>query len=64
MAMQGSGALPQGLGAVAPGGLMVNATETFITAVPSTHCLKIPAAWPHVSSLSNLPLDSTKKVLM
>lgn len=36
--------------------------ETFITAVPSTHCLKILVAHPHVSVPSYLPLDSTKNV--
>lgn len=67
--MPDSGAFPQGLGAVTRWGwrehpLDTVATETFITAVPSTHCLKILMARSHVSSLSYLQMGFTKNVMM
>ena len=68
MAVPDGSAFPQGLGAVTQWGwrvqpLDVVATETFITAVPSTHCLKILTAHPHISSLSYLQLDFTKNII-
>lgn len=69
VAVPDGSAFPQSLGAVTQWGwrgqpLDAVATETFITAVPSTHCLKILTARPHGSSLSYLQLDFTKNVVM